>query len=82
MHAKNCRLGRKITQKIADCNSLIIKQRVDRNGTIDKQNIWKVKRAIGPKDIEIAYSLRSSDGNDISDLINIKCEYRRSFNIG
>ena len=40
---------------------------------------WKLKRALAPKNNETAHSLRSSDGNDISDPINIKSEYRTEF---
>ena len=44
--------------KTADFNSLIIvRLRVDRNGTICKQNLWTLKRALAPKNIEIARSL-------------------------
>ena len=71
------KLDRKIEHKIADFNSLIIRQKVDKNSTIDKQNFWKLKRALAPKCNEIVHSLRSSDGNDISDPINIKSEYRK-----
>ena len=79
MIAKMHKLDRKIEHKIADFNSLIIRQKVDKNGTIDKQNFWKLKRALAPKCNEIVHSLRSSDGNDISDPINIKSEYRKEF---
>ena len=75
MIAKMHKLDRKIEYKTAHFNSLIIRQKVDKNGTIDKQNFWKLKRALAPKNTEIAHSLRSNDGNDISDLINIKSEY-------
>ena len=76
------KLKHKIEHKIADFHSLIIRQKVDKSGTTDKQNFWKLKRALAPKNNEIAHSLRSSDGNDRSDPINIKSEYRRSFNKG
>ena len=79
MIAKMHKLDRKIEHKIADLNSLIIRQKVDKNGTRDKQNFWKLKRALAPKCNEIVHSLRSSDGNDISDPINIKSEYRKEF---
>ena len=49
MIAKMHKLDRKIEHKIADFNSLIITQKVDKNGTIDKQNFWKSKRALAPK---------------------------------
>ena len=77
MIAKMHKLDRKIEHKIADFNSLIMRQKIDKNGTIDKQNFWKLKRALAPKSIETAHSLRSSDGNDISDPI--KSEYRKEF---
>ena len=73
------KLDRKIEHKIADFNSLIIRQKVAKNGIIDKQNFWKLKRALAPKSNEIVHSLRSSDGNDISNPINIKSEYRKEF---
>ena len=79
MIAKMHKLDRKIEHKIADFNSLIIGQKVDKNGTIEKQNFWKLKRALAPKNNEIVLSLRSSDGNDMSDPININSEYRKEF---
>ena len=79
MIGKMHKLDRKIELKRADFNSLIIRQKVDKNGTIDKQNFWKLKRALAPKRNEIVHSLGSSDGNDISDPINIKSEYRKEF---
>ena len=57
MIAKMHRLYRKIKHKIADFNSLIIRQKADKNGTIDKQNFWKLKRALAPKSNEIVHSL-------------------------
>ena len=47
-----------------------IGHKVDKNGTIDKQNFWKLKRPLAPESNEIVHPLRSSDGNDISDPIN------------
>ena len=79
MIAKMHKLDRKIEHKIADFNSLIIRQKVDKNGTIDKQKFWKLRRALAPKRNEIVHSLRSSDGNDISGPISIKSEYRKEF---
>ena len=76
------KLDRKIEHKIADFNSLIIRQKVDKNGTIEKQDFWKLERALATYNIGIAPSLRSSDANDISDLINIKSEYGKEFQIG
>ena len=76
MIAKMHKLDRKIEHKITDFNSLM-RQKVGKNGTIDKQNYWKLKRALAPKSNEIVHSLRSSDGNDISDPI--KSEYRKEF---
>ena len=79
MIAKTYKLDRKIEHKITDFNSLIMRQKVGKNGTIEKQNYWKLKRALALKSNEIVHSLRSSDGNDISDPINIKSEYRKEF---
>ena len=53
MIAKMHKLDRKIEHKIADFNSLVIRQKVDKNGTIDKQNFWKLKRVLAPKNNEI-----------------------------
>ena len=72
-------LDRKTEDKIADFSNLIIRHKVNKNGTIDKQSFWKLKRALAPKNIEIAHSLPSNDGNDISDPINIKSVCRKEF---
>ena len=41
MIAKMRKLDRKIEHKIANFYTLIIRQKIDKNGTIDKQNFWK-----------------------------------------
>ena len=57
MIAKMHKLDKKIEHKIADFNGFIIRQKIDKNGTIDKQNFWKLKRALAPKSNEIVHSL-------------------------
>ena len=55
MIAKMHKLDRKIEHKRSDFNSLIIRQKVDKNSTIDKQNFWKLKRALAPESNEIVH---------------------------
>ena len=47
---------------------------MEKNGTMDKQNFWKLKRALAPKTLR---SHNYCEGiSDISDSINIMSEYR------
>ena len=41
------------------------------DGTISKQDFWKIKRKTAPKSVDILHSLTDIDDNEISDPLNI-----------
>ena len=47
------KLNRKIDHKKADFNNLIIRQKVDKNGTIDYQKFWKLKNHFHLKTLKL-----------------------------
>ena len=54
-------------------------EKIDFDGTISKQDFWKVKKKIVPKSVDILYSLADIHDNEISDHLNMKQEYHREF---
>ena len=81
MIARMHKLDRKIKHNIADLIDLIdLFKTKSRQKCYHRQaKLWKLKRALALKNNETAYSLRSRDGNDISDPINVISEYRKEF---
>ena len=65
--------------KISDFNSQVIVDKIDFDGTISKQDFWKIKRKIAPKSVDILHSLTDINDDGISDPLNIKQEYHREF---
>ena len=53
--------------------------KIDFDGTISKQDCWKIKRKIAPKSVDILYSLTIIYDNKIPDPLNIKQEYHKEF---
>ena len=56
-----------------------MKQKAGNDGTISKQNFWKMKCIIAPKSIEILHSALDKSGNHITDPNNIMTAYRNEF---
>ena len=52
---------------------------VGKNGVMDRQNLWKLKRVLAPKSLEIPHAIEGAHGNLITDPININDEYRNEF---
>ena len=73
------KLDKLIDNRIADFNYLLVKQTVGNDGTISKQNFWKMKRIIAPKSIEIPHSVLDKAGNHITDPNNIMTAYCNEF---
>ena len=73
------KLDKLIDTKISNFNSQVIKDKIDFDGTISKQDFWKIKRKIAPKSVDILHSLTDIHDNEISDPLNIKQEYHREF---
>ena len=57
----------------------MFKQKLDKNGVMDRQNFWKLKRVLAPKSLEIPHAIEGAHGNLITDPININDEYRNEF---
>ena len=69
-----------IDSKIADYNSQAIRQKIDRHGTVSKQDFWKVKKKLAPCNVEVpSSSLTNATGDQITDPINIRREYHNEF---
>ena len=73
------KLDKLIDTKTADFNYLFVKQKFGNDGTIDKQNLWKLKRIIAPKSIEIPHPALDKSGNHITDPNDIITAYRNKF---
>ena len=73
------KLDKRIDNKIADFNYLLVKQKVGNDGTISKQNFWTMKRIIALTSIEIPHSVLDKSGNHITDPNNIMTAYRNEF---
>ena len=69
------KLDKLINNKIADFNHLLVKQKVGNDGTISKQNFWKMKCIIAPKSTEILHSVLDKSGNHITDPNNTMTAY-------
>ena len=73
------KLDKLIDTKSSDFNSQVIRDKIDFDGIISKQDFWKIKRKIAPKSVGILHSLTDIHDNEISDPLNIKQEYHREF---
>ena len=73
------RLGKIIDDKISDFNHQVIREKVSEDGTIRKQDFWKIKEKIAPESSEMMHSLTDPAGNEIAEPLNIKHEYFREF---
>ena len=57
----------------------MVKQKVGKNGVMDRQNFWKLKHVLAPKSLETSYAIEGAHGNLITDPVNINDEYRNEF---
>ena len=73
------KLGKKINANVAKFHFNMVKQKVGKNGVMDKQNFWKLKQVLAPKGLEIPHAIEGALGNLITDPININDEYRNEF---
>ena len=73
------RLDKIIDDKICDFNHQVIREKVNEDGTISKQDFWKIKKMIAPKYSEMMHSLTDPAGNEITEPLNLKHEYFREF---
>ena len=68
-----------INRKIAHFNDDIIRQKVGSDGSISKQDFWKIKRVLAPKCNTVPHCIINNFGNEITDEGSICEEYRREF---
>ena len=69
-----------INRKISHFNDDIIRQKVESDGSISRQDFWKIKRVFAPKCNTVPHScIVDSVGNEITDEGSICEEYRREF---
>ena len=73
------KVDKSIDSKIADYNSQAIRQKIGRHGTISKQDFWKLKKKLAPRNVEVPSSLTYATGDQIIDSMNIRREYHREF---
>ena len=57
----------------------MVKQKVGKNGVMDRQNFWKLKRVLAPEGLEIPHAIEGAHCNLITDPININDEYGNEF---
>ena len=79
LDSKIGKLDKNIDANVADFHINMIKQKVGKNGVMDRQNYWKLKRVLAPKSLEIPHVIEGAHGNLITDLVNINDEYRNKF---
>ena len=68
-----------INRKIAHFNDDIIRPKVGSDGSISKQDFWKIKRVLAPKCNTVPHYIVDNFGNEITGEGSICEEYRREF---
>ena len=68
-----------INRKIAHFNDDIIRQKVGSDGSISKQDIWKIKRVLAPKCNTVPHCTVNIFENEITDEGSICEEHKREF---
>ena len=76
------KLDKKINANVAKFHINMVKQKVGKNGIMDRQNFWKLKHVLAPKSLEILHAIEGAHGNLITDPINFNDEYRNEFQHG
>ena len=79
LNRKIGKLDDKINANVAKFRINMVKQKVGKNGVMDRQNFWKLKRVLAPKSLEIPHAKEGAHGNLITDPVNINDEYRDEF---
>ena len=74
MSHKIKRVDKIIDYNISDFRHQVIREKVSEDGTISKQDFWKIKKKIAPKSSEMMHSLTDPAGNEITEPLNIKHE--------
>ena len=72
------KIDKKIDHQIARFNSKTLKNRI-RQGVSTKQDFWKLKKILAPKNTSIPHSLADRLGNEITDPDNIRDQFQMEF---
>ena len=64
------KLDQKIDKKIAKFNTRLLKKKVNKYGSISKQEFWKLKRTLIPKSSTVPYAVIDKYGNEVNRLSN------------
>ena len=66
------KLNQKIDKKIAKFNTRLIQKKVNKYGSISKQEFWKLKHTLVPKSSTGPYAVIDKYGNEVTDAYNIQ----------
>ena len=64
---------------MAEFHINVVKQKMGKNGVIDRQDFWKLKCVFAPKSLEIPHTIDSAHGNLITDPVNDNDEEHKEF---
>ena len=73
------KLDQKIDKKIAKFNTRLIQKKVNKYGSISKQEFWKLKRTLVPKSSTVPYAVIDKYGNEVTDAYNIQSAFLGEF---
>ena len=68
-----------IDKKITAFNSSTVAKGVGKDGTISKQDFWKIKKVLTPRSFNVPHCVVDSFGNDITDENSVRQEYKNEF---
>ena len=73
------KLDQKIDKKIAKFNTRPLQKKVNKYGSISKQEFWKLKRTLVPKSSTVPYAVIDKYGNEVTDAYNIQSAFLGEF---
>ena len=66
---------------MAEFHINMVKQKVGKNGVMDRQNFWKLKCVLAPESLEIPHAIDGAHGNLTTDPVNMNDEYRNEIQL-
>ena len=69
---RNVKSDHKIDKKIAKFNTRHLQKKVSAYGSISKQESWKLKCTLAPKNSIVPYAVLDKYGNEVTDIWNIQ----------
>ena len=79
--AKLEKLDTSIDKRVTAFNSSIVAKGVGKDGTINKQDFWKIKKVLKPRSFNVPHCAVDSFRNGITDENSIRQEYKNEFNL-